>query len=253
VYPFPPAPWQPFGAHDRAFVGLDGALLVHIAIRFENADGTRSQVAFAPGLNLGSSAPKNVSALRFWRALQEAERVELGGALFPGGLMQIQPGRLASPAQTRRRLAFLEGICQYVVKLEDLLECSLPVHPPPINEDELLGLEKALTALVDRSTVITVEGTIETSVASAEAALQAQLIRSHPPLMFTLCVTVFGTEIDLGRAVGQMPDVHVIEMPEVTGADRMVTLRVLIAGGRQDIMCRMLDPGEQAPPGAIPI
>jgi hypothetical protein len=148
------------------------------------------------------------------------------------------------------------GSCRYnqaVFKLEDLLECSLPVHPPPINEDELLGLEKALTALVDRSTVITVEGTIETSVASAEAALQAQLIRSHPPLMFTLCVTVFGTEIDLGRAVGQMPDVHVIEMPEVTGADRMVTLCVLIAGGRQDIMCRMLDPGEQAPPGAIPI
>ena len=58
-------------------MGLDGALLTHIAIRLENADGTRGQIAFVPGLNLGSSARENVSALSFWRALQEAERVEL--------------------------------------------------------------------------------------------------------------------------------------------------------------------------------
>jgi len=27
VYPFPPAHWEPIGEHDRAFVGLDGALM----------------------------------------------------------------------------------------------------------------------------------------------------------------------------------------------------------------------------------
>jgi hypothetical protein len=181
-----------------------------------------------------------------------AERVELRGSLFPGELMQIHPGCLSSPEQTRRRLAFLEGIYQDVVKLEELLGHSLPVHPPPISEDELYGLDNALTALVDRRTVITMQGTIETQVPPVEAAAQAQWIRSHPPLVFTLRETVFGTEVNLGRAVGQLPDVHVIEVSEVAGANRMVTLRILVAG-RQDIMCRILAPGEQPPLGAIPI
>jgi hypothetical protein len=107
VYPFPPAPWAPFGEHDRAYVGLDGASMPFFAIRLGDADEGRGDVAFAPQLHLGSSASENVEALRFWRALNDSDRVELAGRLFPNELMQIHVGKLASPPQTRQRLAFL--------------------------------------------------------------------------------------------------------------------------------------------------
>lgn len=68
--------------------------------------------------------------------------------------------------------------------------------------------------------------------------------------MLPLTKTVFGTEVELGRALGPMPDVHIIEIPHVTDASGLAELRVVMKGPR-DIACRVLDDGEQPPVDAV--
>lgn len=250
VYPFPPAPWRPVGVHDHACVGIDGAFMAFFAVRLSEQHDGRSDIAFLPYLNLGTSATANAQALRFWRALVESERVELAGRLFPGELMQIHPGKLASPEDTRRRLAFLEGLYQSVTVLEERLALSLPVHPPPISEEELLGLDRALTAVIDQRIAITIGGSIETTIPRETVAAYAEWLRSHPPVALPLHETVFGSRVELGHALGPMPDVHIIEIPRITGGGGLATLRVLMSGSRATV-CRVLRDGENPPSDAV--
>jgi hypothetical protein len=250
VYPFPPAPWAPFGLHDRAYVGLDGAFMPFFAIRLDEDEDGRGDIAFAPQLNLGTSASENVEALRFWRALNDSERVELTGQLFPKELMQIHPGKLVSSMQTRQRLAFLEGLYETVVMLEERLRRDLPVHAPPITEEELIGLDGAVSAVIDRRMTVTVAGSFEVTVTRQTAQTHAQWLQGRPPVVLPLSESVFGTVIDLGRALGRMPEVDVIEIPHVTDASGVAELRVVIRGPH-DIACRVLEDGEQPPGDAV--
>lgn len=246
VYPFPPAPWTPLGEHDRAYVGLDGAFMPYFGFRLISE--TRGQTLFLPQLCLGTSARENTSALQFWLDLLDSVRVDFSGSLFPPDLTQIHPGRLAAPEETRPRFEALATVYAAVVWLEETLGVELPVHAPPISDEEIANLENALATLQDGMVDITfmeAEGTTTRAYAEAEA----NRIRSHPPIVVTARQTIFGTEVELGAALGQLPDVHVIELPKL--GDDTVTLRIFAADDNNVVSCRLLAPGEQPPPDAI--
>jgi hypothetical protein len=136
------------------------------------------------------------------------------------------------------------------VVLEERLDRNLPVHAPPITEEELLGLDRAASAAIDRQMTVTVAGSFQMSVARDAAERHTQWLRGHPPLVLRLTETVFGTEVELGRALGTLPDVDVIQNPLVTDASGLADLRVVFSGSR-DIACRVLDDDEQPPSDAV--
>jgi hypothetical protein len=246
VYPFPPAPWPPIGEHDRAFVGLDGAFMPYFGFRLLSE--THGQTLFLPQLCLGTSARENASALQFWLDLLDSERVEFSGSLFPPEITQIHPGRLAAPEEARPRFETLATVYAAVAWLEETLGVELPVHAPPISGEEIAHVGSALAILHDRTVDITFREA-EGSTTRAYAEAEANRIRNRPPIVFTARETIFGTEVELGAAMGQLPDVHVIELPRL--GRETVTLRVVAGDDDNVVSCRLLAPGEQPPPDAI--
>ena len=221
----------------------------YFGFRFLDDVGNRGQIAFLPQLNPGASARENASALQFWRALVDSERVELTGSLFPSEAMQIQPGRLATSEKARLQLGFLAMQYQAVVWLEERLGVERPVHAPPFSAEEMENLETALAVLHDGRIDLTfVEWQAE--VPAQHARAEAQRLRNHPLVVFPVTRTIFGTEVSLGRAVGPLPDVHVIKVPKFTGPNPTVILRIL-ADREEAVSCRLLGPNEPPPPDAI--
>ena len=251
VYPFPAAAWPPFGQHDRAYEGLAGAFMPYLAFRFGD-ESAHGQMVFAPMLDLGTSASENLSALRFWRAVVDSERIGFAGPLFPEEVTQLQSGRLSHPEQTRSYFTALETLFEDVVWLERRLGVDLPAHQPPFGDDEVAGLASAVGLLRDGGIILTLQGRIDAKGLREEVAAQLDWVRGHPPFVMPARETVFGAELDLGWIVGRLPAVHVMEIPQLTGADRDSRLRVLI-DGPQDVECRLLQPGESPPSGAIPL
>jgi hypothetical protein len=163
--------------------------------------------------------------------------------------MQIPPGRLATPETARLQLGFLAMQYQAVVWLEGRLGVELPVHAPPFSGEEMENLETALAVLHDgRIDVTFVEWQAE--VPAQHARAEAQRLRNHPLVVFPVTRMIFSTEVSFGRAVGRLPDVHVIEVPKFTGRNPIVILRIL-ADREEAVSCRLLGPNEPPPPDAI--
>ncbi len=132
--------------------------------------------------------------------------------------------------------------------LEETLGMELPVHAPPISGEEIAHVGSALSILDDQAVDITFREA-EGSTTRAYAEAEGNRIRNHPPIVFIARETIFGTEVEFGAALGQLPDVHVIELPRL--GHETVTLRVVAADDDNVVSCRLLAPGEEPPPDAI--
>jgi hypothetical protein len=251
VYPFPPAYWELIGGHHRAYVGLDAALMTFIAFKFADPEGSRGEVRFLTMLQLGASARENVKAVRFCLDLQAAEKVEFSGPLFPPELIRPGPRRFIIPDEWIGKLNAMQYVYEGVVSLEERLGVPLPVHAPPLTAEEIQELGTCLAILSDRQVPITFEqaqGEAPVDVAGAEM----QRLRNHPPFVFPVTGKVFGTEVTIGRAVGTLPDVRVVEIPRLTiTPNPTVTLKLFAIDPEAEIVCRLLGDDEDPPPDAI--
>ncbi|MGO9751433.1 MAG: hypothetical protein ACLP8S_03315 [Solirubrobacteraceae bacterium] len=126
---------------------------------------------------------------------------------------------------------------------------ELPVHEPPFTAEEMENLETALAVLHDERIDVTfVEW--QAGVPAQHARAEVQRLRNHPLVVFPVARTIFGTDVSLGRALGRMPDVHVVKVQKFTGPNPTVILRIP-AVGEETVSCRLLGPEEPAPPDAI--
>jgi hypothetical protein len=85
------------------------------------------------------------------------------------------------------------------------------------------------------------------------APLNAAWLHSHPAFTFRVTRNVFGTEVDLGRAIGNLPDVSVVQLPSLLITPTPVLQLKLIAKGDGDMRCRLLAPYEDPPEGALEV
>jgi hypothetical protein len=88
------------------------------------------------------------------------------------------------------------------------------VHPPPISAEEVQDLGNVLAILEDRKVPIRFRRHLaerRLRFADAETARCA----STPPFVFPATGTVFGTPIQLGTALGELPDVRVVQLPSL--------------------------------------
>lgn len=252
VYPFPPADYAPVGGRlDRAYVGLDGALLLFFGYRFFDDVGNRGQIFFVPLLELGESARENVEALRTCMDLRVAKDVKFSGTIFPPEAVRPGAGRFHIPDERLKQLGALRAVYEGVVSVEEQLGVDLPVHAPPITAGEAQELGTVLAILEDGNVPIRFQeasGQAQPAFADAEE----ERLRNHPAFVFTATGTVFGTGIQLGTALGTLPDVRVLQIPKLTIAPNpTVTLKVFARDPDKEVMCRLLEEGEEPPPDAI--
>jgi len=246
VYPFPTS-----GAFTHCYAGLDGAFLPFLGFRVTEGS-PHIQMALAPMLEFGENARENAAAARFSLDLVGADDVALSGPLFPERLKRAGPVQPLMPEDIIQLAEYWHAMYESVVFLEDELGTTIPVHPPPFTLDELLNLNQAVEALRT--------GELDMSFREASVhmhpdtvQMNAAWLHGHPPFFFRVVRTVFGQEIELGRAVVNLPDIRLIELPSLLLTPTPSVKLKLIATGNGDMKCQLLGPDEDPPAGALEV
>ena len=246
VYPFPPSGWFTHG-----YVGLGAGFMPFLGFRVVKGD-RRIRVALAPMLELGGNARENAEAARFNLDLVAADDVLLAGPLFPEHLTREAPVRPLMPESIIQLTEYWCAVYESVVYLEDQLRMTIPVHAPPFTLDELVSLNNAVETL--RS------GEFEATFREADMNAPASAVRhsvafllGHPVVTFRVVRNVFGTVVDLGRAIARLPEVRVVELPSLLVTPNPTTQLKVVAAGDGDMHCRLLAPDEEMPDGALEV
>lgn len=246
VRPFPSS-----GAFTHCFVGLHRGFMPFLGLRALEGD-PHIQLALAPMLDLGQNARENATATRFNLDLLEADDVHLTGPLFPEHLTRAGPVQPLMPETVIQLTEYWHAMYESVVFLEDRLGTTIPVHPPPFTQEELTCLNDAVETVRSGEFEATFrEATVTTHPAAAP--LNTAFLHGHPMVTFRVVRSVFDTEVDLGRAVANWPDIRIVEVPTpLITPDPTMRLK-LIAVGNGDMHCRLLAPDEGPPAGALAI
>jgi hypothetical protein len=247
VRPFPPEP-----GYDREYVGVNEAVMPHIALRF--VGGPRVEMRFKPMLDLGSSATVNAAAAAFNLALYRAKGVDFIGPLFPDGKVNMPATALVGSGDRAEELVeftkFWNGVFEAVAYIEREVSVDVPVPEPPYEPEVLLRLGTAVEILQNRAGEATfTEVNLETS--PVEVAGLITRFQSHPPVTFPIRVGILGTIVELGTATAELPDVSVVELPSLLQLPVQRTRVKVLARGDGTLHFRLLDPGEDPPSDAI--